>query len=105
MNDSALRSVLTRRGLLKLGGGVVVASLFGIALGARSILRDRPSAGGRKVFDDEEARVLSALAGAWFPAGNILGVAADDVDVVSSCDAYAARLLPRERTLLRVLLR
>lgn len=105
MQDGVVRSVLSRRGLLKLGAGVVGAAVVGAALGARSLWRDRPAAGGRRVFDDDEAAVLVALADAWFPDGNAIGVAAREVDVVAGVDGWAARLLPRERKLMRVLLR
>ncbi len=104
-----VKAVLSRRGILKLGGGVVVACLVAGGLGVRSLLSDRPHGAKRKVFDDDEALVIAALAETWFPSakhgGNVIGVGADDVDVVGGVDAYAARLLPRERRLLRVLVR
>lgn len=80
---------------------VVVVSAFGI----RSLWADRPATGSRKVFDDDEARTIAAIADAYFPAGNVFKISASDVDVVGSVDTYAARLLPRERKLLRVLMR
>lgn len=109
MRDSNIRPFLNRRGLLKLGAGVVGAAVVAGALGVRSLVKDRDVGSGRAVFDDDEAAVIAALADAWFPSsadgGNVIGVAAKDVDVVAGVDAYAGRLLPRERKLLRILMR
>lgn len=105
MQDGLLKSVLTRRGIFKLGAGFVAVAAVASALGVRALLKDRPPGNARVVFDDDEAAVLVALADAWFPGDNSIGVAAAVVDVVGGVDAYAARLLPRERKLMRVLLR
>lgn len=100
-----IKAVLSRRGILKLGGGVVAACVVAGALGVRALLAERPHGAKLQVFDDDEAAVLFALAETWFPKDNGLGVSAYDIDVVGSVDAYAARLLPRERQLMRVLMR
>lgn len=105
MNDGQVRGFLSRRGFLRLGAGFVVVAGVAAGLSAYSLLHERPSGSGRAVFDDDEAAVLRALAEAYFPDGNALGAHASAVDVVAGVDAYAARLLPRERKLMRVLVR
>ena len=105
VQDAPVKAVLSRRGLMKLGAGVVAAVVVASALGVRSLLKDRPAGTGRAVFDDDEAKTLLAVADAYFPVGNVFKISAHDVDVVGSVDAYASRLLPRERRLLRVLFR
>ena len=105
VQDAALKSVLSRRGLFKLGAGVCAAVVVASAFSLRSLLADRPAGSTRSVFDDDESLTILAIADAYFPAGNVLKFSASSVDVVGGVDAYASRLLPRERKLLRVLLR
>ncbi len=105
MQDAPVKAVLSRRGILKLGGGVVAAVVVAAALGLRTLFADRPPSSQRAVFDDDEARTLVSIADAYFPVGNVFRISAHDVDIVGAIDEYASRLLPRERRMLRVLLR
>lgn len=100
MWPQVLRHRVTRRTLL--GAGL----LFGAtALGAGGlaawVFASRDPGRGRAVLSDDEGRVVAAIADAYFPPGNALGVAAAELDVAGGVDAHFARLLPRERRLLR----
>ncbi len=66
-----------------------------IGLGAATI--PLPDAGaGLSVLSAAEARTCAALADAYFPPGNPLGVAAADVDLVGQLDAHCADVYERE---------
>lgn len=91
---------VTRRTLL--GAGLVFgAAALGAGGLAAFLFVARDAGRGREVLSDVEARFVDALADAYFPVGNPLGVAARDVDVAAGLDAHLRRVLPRERRLLR----
>ncbi len=91
---------LTRRGVL--GAGLLFgATAIGLGGLSYTLFRGRAAAQGRALLSDEEAKVVAAIADTYFPPGNELGVAAQDVDVVGGVDAYLNGLLPREKALLR----
>lgn len=98
-----LRQALTRRRLFSVGAGFGALAIAAGG-GARWLVSDRPTAGGRQALSAREERVVAALAEAHFPPGNALGVSVLDVDVVSGADAYIAGLLPQDNRLLRALL-
>jgi hypothetical protein len=102
--SGALRHLLTRRRLLKLGLGLGGAAIVAGGGATAWLLSDRPAAAGRAALSEREAAVVAALADAYFPPGSPLGVSVEDVDVVSGADAYIAGLLAKERRLLRALL-
>ncbi len=54
------------------------------------------AASGRRVLSDDEARTCAALAEAYFPPGNPLGVAASDTDLVGRLDAHCAEVYEPE---------
>jgi hypothetical protein len=83
------------------GFGVVALVAGG---GALWLVSDRPAEGGRRALSAREARVVLALAEAYFPLGNPLGVSVVDIDIVSGADAYIAGLLQKEQRLIRALL-
>ena len=102
-----VRALLTRRRLLKLGlgaGVVVVVGAVGGGLGW-DVLKAEGAGPGLKVLSDRERRVVEAVADAYFPPGNDLGVAAADLDHVPVVDAYVAGLYAREQRGMRALLR
>ena len=97
-----LRQLLTRRGVMRLGLGVGGALLV-LGSGAGFVFRAKPAAQGRVLLSVDEGATVAALADAYFPEGNEVGVAANHLDIAGSVDAYMARLLPREQRLLRAL--
>ncbi len=66
-----------------------------VGVGAVAVPFPAPRAGLR-VLSAEEARTCAALADAYFPPGNPLGVAAADVDLVGQLDAHCADVYERE---------
>lgn len=94
---------LTRRALLRVGVGFGAVALVAGG-GVRWLVSDRPTAPGRAALSLREAGVVAALADAYFPPGNPLGVSAADIDLVSAVDAYLASLLAEDRRLFRALL-
>ena len=93
-SDTPLRSVLSRRGALKLGVGIGIGMVVVAGASGAWLLRSTPAAPGLHTLSVDEA---------YFPAGNALGVSAADVDIVSAVDTYLGRLLPREQRLSRAL--
>ena len=93
-----------RRNLLKFGlavGGVGL--LAGTSVGW-AVLRLHPTATGRKVLSDEEARFLDAVAEAYWPPNNALGVDCKSLDVTAKIDAHLSWLHAREQRAARAVL-
>ncbi len=86
-----------RRQLLKLGLGVGGAGVVATTGLGWAIFSLRPPASGRAVLSDEDAAFVGAMAEAFFPPNNALGVDTNALDIVSKVDAHLAALLPRER--------
>ncbi|MBM4369047.1 MAG: gluconate 2-dehydrogenase subunit 3 family protein [Deltaproteobacteria bacterium] len=66
---------------------VLAATAAVTAIGSGGVLAHLPSpAPGRKLFSAAEVEVVTALAEAFFPAGNPIGVAGGGVDVAGELD-------------------
>ncbi|MEW5851931.1 MAG: hypothetical protein AB2A00_24300 [Myxococcota bacterium] len=91
---------LSRRVFLgtALGGGAAA-----LAVGA-GMLAPLPPGEGLLAFSTREFTTLQAITDALFPR-DVLGVGPVDVGVAQKTDAYAANMFPRERMLLKLMMR
>lgn len=99
------RPSITRRRLLRLGLGTGVVVAGGLGTVGWGLLKNDPPAAGLAVLSDREARVIVAVADAYFPVGTPFGVAANDIDILGPLDVWFGRQYPAERRGLRALLR
>lgn len=86
-----------------LGGAALVGLYAGGA--AYGILAASSAGAGRRVLSSAEVALLEALAEAYFPPGNAIGVDGRDVDVVTPLDVWVASMAPSEQRVVRSLLR
>lgn len=93
----------SRRALLQAGLGL--SGLFLLALGGGVYLfRRLPTAPGKAVLSEEEARFIEAFAEAYFPPGNALGIDVAALDLAGRIDAHLAGFSPFEQRALRALI-
>jgi hypothetical protein len=93
----------TRRALLR--GGLFAGGTLLLAGGLVGwTLRLRPAAPGRQVLGQLEVEFIEAVAEAYLPPGNVLGVDAAGLDAAAGMDRHAAGLPRFEQRVLRGIL-
>ncbi len=90
--------------MLKLGLSAGAAGVLAAGGALYASVRREPTPGaGRLLLSDGEADFLAKIADVYFPPGNPIGVAATDVDLVGTIDAWMAPMPPSERGVVRLL--